>query len=163
MDVNKTADLILAELTGRSGFDGVWDGCDQDIQAEIRQAIRAILVTAVPNPEPGTAAHIAQHGPPKGWVAKDSPWKCACGHELVGDPSMPPFYCVGGDACTCAQCKNDHHDTCGECGRPVAGVADEADHNTGACGCAKSKALCWRHWNQDVCCVESPYWVGPKG
>lgn len=46
---------------------------------------------------------------------------------------------------------------CPDCNRPVAGVFDEGICNTGACGCATSRALCWRGWNGNVCCADSPY------
>lgn len=83
-------------------------------------------------------------------------WKCACGHELIGDPSMQPFYCLA-EPCSCPQCRNTSYDICMDCDRPIAGVADEADHNTGECGCPKSRTLCWRLWNDNVCCPQSPY------
>jgi hypothetical protein len=47
--------------------------------------------------------------------------------------------------------------TCPDCKRPVAVLFDEVVHNTGACCCEKSKALCWRGWNENVCCPDSPY------
>jgi hypothetical protein len=43
MDLDKAVDRIIADLTGRCGFDHVWDDCDQSIRAEIRQALRTIL------------------------------------------------------------------------------------------------------------------------
>jgi hypothetical protein len=36
--------------------------------------------------------------------------------------------------------------TCEYCGKPGASQEDEGSHNTGECGCAKSKSLCWREW-----------------
>lgn len=47
--------------------------------------------------------------------------------------------------------------SCPDCGRIVATREDDGSHNTGACGCAASRALCWRLWNDDKCCAESPY------
>lgn len=46
---------------------------------------------------------------------------------------------------------------CLDCLRPLATTEDEGIHNTGACGCASSRTLCWRTWNNDVCCPQSPY------
>lgn len=46
---------------------------------------------------------------------------------------------------------------CPNCKRPVAVLFDEGVHNTGECGCDSSRALCWRSWNGNVCCKESPY------
>lgn len=38
------------------------------------------------------------------------------------------------------------HGTCALCGKPHATQEDEADHNTGACGCGASRALCWQSY-----------------
>jgi hypothetical protein len=35
---------ILRDLTGRSGFDGMWDGTDEDIQEEIIDTWRELVV-----------------------------------------------------------------------------------------------------------------------
>lgn len=56
----------------------------------------------------------------------------------------------------CAECLVPRVD-CSECGRPIADAHDEVNHNTGECGCTQSRALCWRQWNGDKCCAESPY------
>lgn len=53
-----------------------------------------------------------------------------------------------------------NRERCPNCGRTLAEANDEAIHNTGECGCAYSRTLCWRRWNGDVCCLESPYAPG---
>ena len=35
---------------------------------------------------------------------------------------------------------------CVHCGNPGASAEEEADHNTGDCGCPTTRALCWREW-----------------
>ena len=54
------------------------------------------------------------------------------------------------------------HKRCPDCGKPVATVEDESNHDTGACGCRASRSLCWRAWNNNVCVPESPYAPDPK-
>ena len=49
------------------------------------------------------------------------------------------------------------HKVCPDCRRLVATADDEGVHNTGACGCATSRELCWRAWNGNKCVPESPY------
>jgi ribosomal protein L37AE/L43A len=49
------------------------------------------------------------------------------------------------------------HKQCPDCKRPVANLFDEGIHNTGECGCASSRALCWRSWNGNKCIPLSPY------
>ncbi len=90
-------------------------------------------------------------------------WKCPCGHSLMGSPDCPPFMCdtryFGGESeCTCPQCVNLQQDTCPDCKRPLAGILNDAEHNTGECGCETSRSLCWRRWTADgKCCKRSPY------
>ena len=61
----------------------------------------------------------------------------------------------------CPACEAERP-ACPDCARPVADEHDEANHNTGECGCEASLALCWRRWNDDVCCERSPYLVAPS-
>lgn len=51
----------------------------------------------------------------------------------------------------------ERREICPECGREVANEFDEGVHNTGECGCPKSRALCWRVWNGDRCLPRSIY------
>ena len=53
--------------------------------------------------------------------------------------------------------KNDRHEECPNCGRPIANEWDEEICDTGACGCPTARSLCWRRWNGDQCCELSPY------
>jgi len=36
--------------------------------------------------------------------------------------------------------------TCPDCGRPRATEEDEGVHNTGECGCASARTLCWKDY-----------------
>lgn len=56
----------------------------------------------------------------------------------------------------CKECQTPR-ETCKDCQRPIANEHDEGIHNTGECGCEEARSLCWRHWNDDRCCLRSPY------
>jgi len=39
----RIVERVLKDLRGRSGFDGAWDACDEDIQAEIKTDLIEIV------------------------------------------------------------------------------------------------------------------------
>lgn len=43
----EAVDAIIADLRGRSGLDGMWDGIDDDIQEEIRLAWARIVAASI--------------------------------------------------------------------------------------------------------------------